>query len=140
MPRYIAYALLLVAVLYVNPVMAGDAAKEKDAVSAAKVWLTMVDEGKYADSWQNTATYFRNTVPQSQWEQSLQAIRTPLGKVVSRRVNTKSYKTSLPGAPDGEYLVIQFTTSFANKKSSVETVTPMLENDGTWRVSGYFIK
>lgn len=140
MPRYIAYALLLVAVLYVNPVMAGDAAKEKDAVSAAKVWLTMVDEGKYADSWQNTATYFRNTVPQSQWEQSLQAIRTPLGKVVSRRVNTKSYKTSLPGAPDGEYLVIQFATSFANKKSSVETVTPMLENDGTWRVSGYFIK
>ena len=27
-----------------------------------------------------------------------------------------------------------------NKKSGIETVTPMLDNDGQWRVSGYFIK
>jgi hypothetical protein len=47
---------------------------------------------------------------------------------------------SLPGAPDGEYVVIQFATSFENKKSAIETVTPMLDSDGEWRVSGYFIK
>lgn len=48
--------------------------------------------------------------------------------------------TQLPGAPDGEYAVIQFETSFANKKSAIETVTPMKDPDGKWRVSGYFIK
>ncbi len=42
--------------------------------------------------------------------------------------------------PDGEYVVVQLETSFANKKAAVETVTPMLEKDGRWRVSGYFIR
>jgi hypothetical protein len=36
-------------------------------------------------------------------------------------------------------VVIQYDTSFANKKSAVETVTPLLDSDGQWRVSGYFI-
>ena len=48
--------------------------------------------------------------------------------------------SSIPGAPDGEYVVIQFKTSFENKKSGIETVTPMLDKDGKWRVSGYYIK
>jgi len=48
--------------------------------------------------------------------------------------------TSMPGAPDGEYVVIQFESSFANKESAVETVTPMKGEDGVWRVSGYYIK
>ena len=48
--------------------------------------------------------------------------------------------TSLPGAPDGEYVVIQFDTSFTNKKVAVETVTPMKDEDGIWRVSGYYVK
>jgi hypothetical protein len=46
----------------------------------------------------------------------------------------------LPGAPDGKYVVVQFDTSFQRKKSALETVTPMMEKDGKWRVSGYYIK
>ncbi len=57
-----------------------------------------------------------------------------------RKVRNQTYTTSVPGAPDGEYVVIQFDTSFQNKKSAIETVTPMLDKDGKWRVSGYYIK
>ena len=60
--------------------------------------------------------------------------------VVKRTLKSKQYATELPGAPDGRYVVIQFETSFANKRSAVETVTPMKQDDGTWRVSGYFVK
>lgn len=70
----------------------------------------------------------------------MQAVREPLGKLLSRNVLNKAYKSSLPGAPDGEYVVIQFETSFENKKAAVETVTPMMDKDGIWRVSGYYIK
>jgi hypothetical protein len=70
----------------------------------------------------------------------MQAVRKPLGKLVTRKVKTKTYRTSLPGAPDGEYVVIEFETSFENKKWAVETVTPMMDKDGKWRVSGYYIK
>jgi len=57
-----------------------------------------------------------------------------------RYVASIEYATRLPGAPDGEYVVIQYETSFKNKRSSIETVTPILGKDGVWRVSGYFIK
>jgi hypothetical protein len=36
--------------------------------------------------------------------------------------------------------VIHYQSSFEHKKSATETVTPMLDNDGQWRVSGYYIK
>ncbi len=119
---------------------AADPQKEMAAVSAAEKWLALIDEGKYADSWKEAATFFRNAVPQNQWEQSLVATRKPLGKVLSRSVVAKNYATSLPGAPDGQYVVIRFETSFENKKQAVETVTPMMDPDGKWRVSGYYIK
>jgi len=48
--------------------------------------------------------------------------------------------TEMPGAPDGQYVLMQFETSFTNKKSAVETITFMLEKDGQWRAAGYFIK
>ncbi len=70
----------------------------------------------------------------------MQTVRAPLGKLISRKMKTKAYKTSLPGAPDGEYVVIRFETSFENKEIAVETVTPMMSKDGIWRVAGYYIK
>jgi len=135
-------ACLIAVSLILAPVAgrAQNANKEKAAVSAAEKWLGLIDAGKYAASWNEAATFFRNAVTQGQWEQSLRAVRKPLGKLVSREVKTRMYKTSLPGVPDGQYVVIEFETSFANKKSAVETVTAMLDKDGTWRVAGYFIK
>jgi hypothetical protein len=67
-------------------------------------------------------------------------VRTPLGKVVSRKLKSREYTEKMPGAPDGKYVVVQFDTVFANKSSSVETVVPMADPDGSWRVSGYFIR
>ncbi|MGC4121101.1 MAG: DUF4019 domain-containing protein [Myxococcales bacterium] len=114
--------------------------KEKAAVAAAEAWLKLVDYGKYAGSWKEAATFFKGAMKSEQWEQALTGVRKPLGKVGSRKVKTTKYLTSVPGAPDGEYVVIEFDTSFAEKKAAVETVTPMMDKDGKWRVSGYFIK
>ena len=121
-------------------VAVADSEKEKAAVAAAQEWLPKVDQGKYAQTWKDAAQYFKNAVTQEQWEQSLQAVRKPLGSLISRKVNRKTYMTSLPGAPDGQYVVIQFDTAFENRKPAIETVTPMMDKDGRWRVSGYYIK
>ena len=117
---------------------AAEPLKEK-AAAAAEKWLSLIDGEKYGESWKEAAEFFRNAVKQGQWEQSMQSMRKPLGKLVSRQVKSKTYSTSLPGAPDGEYVVIQFETPFEKKKSAVETVSPMMQKDGQWRVSGYFI-
>jgi len=127
-------------ILVTNIVMANETEEEKSATASAEQWLNIVDDGKYIDSWKESSEYFKQSVTQDQWVQAVQAVRKPLGKLVSRKVMSTSYTTSLPGAPDGEYVVIQFNTSFENKKSGIETVTPKLDKDGMWRVSGYYIK
>jgi len=113
---------------------------EKAAIESAQAWLALVDNEKLVESWQETAEFFKAAVSKEDWQKSLQVFRKPLGKMVSRKLKFKRYTTSAPGAPDGQYVIIQFETSFENKKSAIETITPMLDKDGKWRVSGYFIK
>jgi len=117
-----------------------DDAKEQAAIAASGAWLMLMDEGNYAESWDRAASLFRAVLTREQWEKMSTAVRAPLGKVLSRTIMSNRYATSLPGAPDGEYVVIQYRTSFEHKKEAVETVTPMMDRDGTWRVSGYYIK
>lgn len=135
-------ACLFVVALILTPAaaLAQNSNKEKAAVAAAEKWLSLVDHGKYAESWKESATYFRDRVTEQKWEQMSRSVREPLGKLISRHLKTATYETSLPGAPDGQYVVIQFDTSFANKKSAVETVTTVMDKDGAWRVVGYFIR
>jgi hypothetical protein len=113
---------------------------EDEARKAAERWLALIDAGNSVESWKTAAGYFRTAVSQEQWKSSLDAVREPLGVVLSRKFKSAQYTRSVPGAPDGEYVILQFDTAFANKKEAVETVTPMLDKDGTWRVSGYYVK
>jgi hypothetical protein len=114
-------------------------AHEHAGSSAAKEWLEIVDTGNYAESWQKSDAFFKSQLPQAKWDNALKGVRTPLGKVKSRlEIGAKKY-SSLPGVPEGEYLVIQFQTAFQNKKSSTETLT-FSKNSGQWLPIGYFIK
>lgn len=113
---------------------------EDDALKAAEAWLELVDQGKYDESWDSAARLFKGAMTKEDWGKSLTGVRFPLGRVESRKVTLKQYATVLPGAPDGEYVVLQFESSFENKSKAVETVTPMKEPDGAWRVSGYYIR
>ena len=87
-----------------------------------------------------TCAAIKNAASNEQWTEKLKASRAPLGKVASRKLKTATYKTSLRGAPEGKYVVIRFNSSFENEKEVIETITPMLDKDGQWRVSGYNIK
>jgi hypothetical protein len=117
-----------------------DEGAEKVAQKAALAWLALVDAGGYGESWEQSCELFKKHISKEQWAKTAEAVRSPLGKLESRRLVSSQYRTTLPGAPDGEYVVIQFQSSFERKKSAIETVTPMKEKDGQWRVSGYQIK
>lgn len=79
-------------------------------------------------------------VSKEDWKKSLSAVRAPIGALETREMAASNFSTTLPGAPDGEYVVFQFNSSFANKAAALETVTAMKDTDGAWRVAGYFIK
>ena len=115
-------------------------AAEAQAKLAATQWLALADAGHFGATWDQAAKPFQAATAKPKWENALQAVRTPLGDVQSRQLKSADFTKTLPGAPDGEYVVVRFETQFANKASAVETVTPMKGVDGAWRVSGYFIK
>ncbi len=114
--------------------------REDAAQAKAEAWLKLVDEGKYDASWDQSAGFFKRAVTRDQWRQAASAAREPLGKVRSRALKSRQHATTLPGAPDGSYVVIQYDTTFENKAAAVETITPMLDADGAWRVSGYYVR
>ena len=140
MRAWIALGLAGVALALAGCGERGDPAAEKAAATAVEPWLKLVDEGKYAESWDLSSAYFKAVVTQDQWKLSMGGVRKPLGKVVSRTLSNSRYRTSLPGAPDGRYVMLQFSTTYENKRAAEETVVQMLEADGQWKVSGYFIR
>lgn len=115
--------------------------KEQGAVTAAAKWLTLIDTGKYSESWREANAYFKQSVKQDQWGKIIQSVRTKSGKVISRTLKTQKNKTAfLPGEPKGRYIIVQYATSFQNKKSVSEEVVVILEKNGQWKVSGYHLK
>lgn len=141
MRRFIVCLFVLGLSLY--PVLALAQGWEKEqtaAVAAAEQWLSLVDSGRYGQSWKQAAGYFQAGVGKTNWRDMMMVVRKPLGQLKSRKLRSVTNHTSLPGAPDGNYVVIQFETSFENKQAAVETVTTLWEKNGRWRVSGYYIK
>ncbi len=117
-----------------------DGVAVKAATEATLTWVSRLDANQYDATWSTAAALFKSAVSLSQWRQSITAVRDPLGKTLDRQLKSAEFKTSLPGAPDGQYVVIQFRTRFEHKKEATETIVPMLDKDGHWRVSGYFIR
>ncbi|WP_083330585.1 MULTISPECIES: DUF4019 domain-containing protein [Pseudoalteromonas] len=114
-------------------------ANDSAGLIAAKAWLKMIDAGQYGQSWQQSDSAFKSQLTENKWAQALQGVRAPLGQIKSRSKLSAQAYSSLPGVPDGEYLVIQFQTEFQNKASATETLT-LSKGSGNWLPVGYFIK
>ncbi len=113
---------------------------EERCVANAEAWLAGIDAGDYAKSWNAAAGFFQKAVTEAGWADAMTTFRKPMGEMKSRKSLTTKSAHSLPGAPDGEYVVMQFTTSFSGKAEAVETVTFMKEPDGSWKAAGYLIR
>jgi len=114
--------------------------ENQPAVSAAQTWLALIDAGNYSESWKQASAIVQGAATEPVFANAMETFRKPLGELVSRQLKSAQPMTELPGAADGQYVVMQFETSFANKKSAIETVTFALEKDGQWKSAGYFIK
>ena len=131
---------VLMALIYTPTAFADEAVEFQKAQTAAHTWLLGVDQGDYAKSWQEAAQPLKKAMTSAQWQIALTEARAPLGAVISRQPVLVQYKPPVPNAPADEYVVIQYQTRFANRVTAIETVTPIRETDGLWRVSGYFVQ
>lgn len=109
-------------------------ASETTAVSTAREWLRLHDEGRWRETYEATAQSFRKLNTLKIWSETAQAVRPALGKTISRVLISQE---AVPAPPAGVQ-VVKFRTSFANKADAVETVS-LAREDGAWKVVGIYI-
>jgi hypothetical protein len=107
---------------------------------AARAWLDLLDDGHYAQSWEQAAGPFRHAVSSAGWQAAIRSARQPLGPLRARRLKWATYTENLPGAAPGQYVVLEYESRFDNRVSATETVVPMKAQDGSWRVAAYAIR
>ena len=108
-------------------------------VATANKWLEQLDAKSWNESWKGTGKLFKSNLTQVQWAKTAQAVRDPLGAVISRHILGVTKTTTLPGAPDGEYGVLTYSAVFTNQASAVETVV-LIRDGEQWKIAGYFIR
>lgn len=110
------------------------------ATEAATRWLAVMDAGKAAEAWDAGAPVMQSAITRDMWSKVGTDARAPLGAVKSRKQTSANFTKTLPGVPEGEYVVIQYATDFANRAGVTETVVPMRLPDGSWKVTTYLIR
>ncbi len=102
-------------------------------------FLGYLDQGRFADSYAYTGMLIRTQIDRAKFAAQIEKTRTGTGALQMRALLDANYSTTVAGAPEGQYVVLHYHTSFANRPDTVETLTLAFAK-GYWRVSGYYIK
>ncbi len=101
-----------------------------EVVQAAQNWLQLIDEERWAESYQLTGSAFRKINSLDVWTKVSEQVRQDYGAALSRTLVSQEW---VPAPPNG-YQVVKFRTQFQNKSEPLlQTVTLERENAG-WRV------
>ncbi len=115
------------------------AAEELAAQRQALGFLGYLDHGRYADSYSYTGMLIRNQLDREAFASKVEQARANAGALQSRELVDAGYTTSVPDAPQGQYVVLHYHSSFAKRPDTLETLTLALAK-GYWRVDGWYIK
>lgn len=111
------------------------AAETAEVETAARRFLTLLDQSKWNESYALTTASFQKVNTGKVWAEVSEQARRPLGAMISR---TMISHDDVPTPPHG-YEVVKFRTNFANKANAIEKVS--LERNGNdWRVAGVTIE
>jgi hypothetical protein len=114
--------------------------KERWALAGARAWLKYVDQIEYAESWDNTSENFKIKNDKNDFVTYLTSMRERFGKLKSRELKCVNYITSCPGYSVGEYVNIEFRTSYENNDCALEKIITILDRNRDWKVLDYKIE
>ena len=125
--------------------LAGGALAQSDldstpGLNAARAWLSDLDAGRYAATWEDSDPLLKGSMPKVPWESGLEKARAPLGVVVARKIRQASCTRGTQADPEAEICLIQYDTQFENRMLGDERLTVLRGRDGTWRVAAYALR
>ncbi|MEZ5362967.1 MAG: DUF4019 domain-containing protein [Bryobacterales bacterium] len=90
---------------------------KQDAQKAVESWLVLHDAGDYAQTWESAADFVKDKVPKDRWTELMETTLEEFGKLQSRSLVSTQATKSLPGLPDGQYVVFVYTADYENKRA-----------------------
>jgi hypothetical protein len=107
---------------------------------AALTWLSLLDEGKYAENFATSSESFRKGFTLKAWTENHPVMQKEFGAVVSRDLDNVNFKTRTSQSDGKETVTYTMTikTKFA-KKTGTENVR-MEKESGEWKVADYAIE
>ncbi len=131
---------LAILVSLLNPAYAQTDSDTSKAVAAAEAFVALIDAGKYAESWDGAAEAFRKAVTKEQWQAAAAQVQAQAGNKTSRALMAGANAPKAMRNAQGEFIVVQFSSTFTKIPHVIEIVSPMRDTDGVFRVSGYFLR
>ena len=108
-----------------------------EAQAAATAWLASFDNGDGADNWLQSASLFKERVTQDSWQKKVEDQRVQLGQLKKRTLKGMGFTQQMDNAPDGEYFVMRYLSTFSKKDNVVEILVPTRDRDGNWKIANY---
>lgn len=116
------------------------AADPAESMEQIESFLAEVDDGDWQGSWEVAGAYFQSVTTPEEWTAAVEPLRSQLGAVQSREVMSVQVAETLPGAPDGDYEIVQFQTDYANGTGPLTETVIALRAGDDWQIMGYFIR
>ena len=119
------------------------AKQNADMSQAALKVMQMVDTNRVGEIWDGASATMKRAVTKDDFIKQITIDRNKLGRPASRgqAAVTRSQFPAGAKVPQGLYLNVSVPTKFANVQQPVrELVSFRLDEDKTWRVSGYSLR
>lgn len=119
------------------------ARQDAEMGKAAAQVVQLVDQGKMSEVWDGASAVAKGMVTKDNFVKQIATDRTALGAPTERKQAAVTRAAYAAGGqvPAGNYINVVYATKFANAAQPVrELVSFHLDDDKTWRVSGYSVR
>jgi uncharacterized protein DUF4019 len=110
---------------------------DRDSIDAGMKWLALIDGGNAGAAWDLSSKQLKSSVTRDKFIEGMRDARKSLGKLEGRTAERFARSHQLPGAPEGDYAIIDYTARFAQGKKLQERLVWSIEEGDIWRVAGY---
>ena len=114
------------------------------AIDIALSWLTLIDEGKYTESYNQMDGFGKKTKTLDDWKNECTTLSKLFGKTIKRQWKKAKTCQTVDRLPDGTYMIITFeTTTHGNTTLNIsgnrteKIILSQHPKTGSWSISGY---
>ena len=112
-------------------------------VKAAQATIQQIDTGSSAAVWEGMSGVVKQRIPRKDFTDATLRARQPLGTPGTRywvAISRQELAKATASIPAGMYSSVEFETLFQGNKAVRELVSFRLDEDKTWRASGYTVR